>query len=549
MDPNNIPRTFLRSLLLVALLSGINLHAQPQWFRGFGGTDAETAVSIASDGAGGIYSIGTFSGNTVFGSYNVSSNGKGDIYIIKSNALNGNVLWIRQIGSSGEDNGYGIVCDKAGNVFCTGRFSGNVSFGTHVLISSGIFDAFVARLEPSSGLVTWAVNTGGTGSDACLGIAADTTGGIFTCGYFQTKGIFGTTTLTAVGQNLNAYVTKIDTSTGNVLWANGFGSGGYTYPISIACDNTGDVYLTGQFDGSMLVGTTTLTAIKYNDVFITKHNATSGSPVWAVSMGGEGEDIGNAITIGSDNQVYLGGRFEQTLSVSQVTLVSEGNADAFVAKLDANIGTLNWITPFGGSSFEQVNGIGHDDSGNIFVTGQYNGICNFDGDLMMANGNADVFICRLNSLADVTWNYGMGGNLADSGSGIVTDKTNAVYCTGNFQNAMKAEAQSVSSNGSTDVFIIKIDELTVGLNKNSLEQNSLSVFPNPAHNYITLNSDGNPGQQFEIRITDISGREVVARKRLANPQQKIDISELEPALYFLTYVSGTSRQTIRFIKE
>ncbi|MBL7933643.1 MAG: SBBP repeat-containing protein [Bacteroidia bacterium] len=546
MNPNYIARTFLNFFLLS--LTNVTLFAQPQWLRSFGGSDAEAAASIASDGVGGVYTIGTFSGNTVFGSYNMSSNGKGDVYIVKSNAANGNILWIRQIGSAGEDNGYGIVCDKSGNIYCTGRFSGNVSFGSHVLTSSGSFDAFVARLNPSNGLVTWAVNSGGIGSDAGLAITADTLGNIFTCGYFQIKGVFGSNTLTAVGQNLNAYVAKIDTSGGNTLWANGFGSLGYTYPLSISCDAAGDVYLTGQFDGSMLVGPATLTAVKYNDIFITKHNALSGTAVWATSMGGDGDDIGNAVTIGSDKQVYFGGRFEQTLSSAQSTLVSKGNADAIIGKLDATTGTINWLKQFGGDSFEQVNGIGHDASGNIYLTGQYNGICDFDVNLMMSNGNADVFLCRMNSSGKVTWDYSMGSPLADIGSGIICDQSNAIYCTGNFQSSMKAEAQSVSSSGSSDIFVIKIDRLSVGVDNISMEQELLSVFPSPAHDILRITGKKNARLNFTVRISDISGRTVLETVE-TGAEAEINISELQPAVYILTYVSEGSTRTTRFIKQ
>ena len=117
---------------------------------------------------------------------------------------------------------------------------------------------------------------GGTSSDLSSSIAVDSSGNIYTTGYFQGTVDFdpgvGTTNLISTG-DYDVFVSKLD-STGALLWAKSFGGTSADLSSSIAVDNSGNIYTTGYFQGTVDfdpgVGTTNLTSAGGDDVFVLK---------------------------------------------------------------------------------------------------------------------------------------------------------------------------------------------------------------------------------------------------------------------------------------
>jgi hypothetical protein len=142
----------------------------------------------------------------------------------------------------------------------------------------------------------------------------------------------GSTTLTAVGGD-NPFVIKLDSS-GSPVWAKSFG-GGDSNGGGIAVDASGNSYTTGFFAGTMTVGSTTLTAVGGRDIFIIKLDS-SGSPVWAKSFGGSENDFGRGIAVDASGNSYTTGFFAGTMTVGSTTLTAVGGNDIFVIKLDSS---------------------------------------------------------------------------------------------------------------------------------------------------------------------------------------------------------------------
>jgi len=80
-----------------------------------------------------------------------------------------------------------VAVDSSGNVYTTGHFGGTVDFdpgaGTTNLTSNGHEDVFVSKLD-SSGDLVWAKSFGGTGRDRGWAVAVDSSGNVYTAGFF-----------------------------------------------------------------------------------------------------------------------------------------------------------------------------------------------------------------------------------------------------------------------------------------------------------------------------------------------------------------------------
>jgi hypothetical protein len=130
----------------------------------------------------------------------------------------------------GGDTGNAVATDAAGNVYMTGSYSGSFTpAGSSVaLTSAGGSDIFVAKYA-RSGAFQWAVSLGGAQDDSGRGVAVDSAGNVFVVGNYRGSVAFGSTVLTMpAGNNQDAFVAKLDAN-GNALWAkNGLTTAGST---------------------------------------------------------------------------------------------------------------------------------------------------------------------------------------------------------------------------------------------------------------------------------------------------------------------------------
>src|SRR5690606_10963200 len=85
--------------------------------------------------------------------------------------------------------------------------------------------------------------------------------------------------------------------------------------LAIAVDEAGNVYTTGYFNGTAnfnpgITNPVNLTA-QNNDIFVTRHDP-DGNLLWAVKMGGSGNDQSFGIAVDSIGNVYTTGYFYGT---------------------------------------------------------------------------------------------------------------------------------------------------------------------------------------------------------------------------------------------
>jgi len=122
-----------------------------------GGVDSEGSNAIILDSDGNIYTTGYFAGTADFdpgvGTSNLISAGSIDVFISKLD-INGDFIWVKQIGGTDVDISYGITLDSYGNTYTTGFFDSTADLdpgvGTRNLVSVGSDDVFILKLSPTS---------------------------------------------------------------------------------------------------------------------------------------------------------------------------------------------------------------------------------------------------------------------------------------------------------------------------------------------------------------------------------------------------------------
>ncbi|MDD4309565.1 MAG: SBBP repeat-containing protein, partial [Candidatus Cloacimonetes bacterium] len=359
-------------------------------------------------------------------------------------------IWAKQAGGTVYDYGQAIATDINGNSYVTGYFYGAATFGSTMLVSSGgSADIFIAKLD-SSGNFLWAKQAGGTSFDHGYCISTDSNGNCYVTGYFYGTAIFGATTLTSNGSSGygDIFIAKLDAN-GNYLWVKQAGGTSNDIGYGIATDSNGNSYVTGYFAGTATFGTTSLTSSGGYDIFIAKLD-TNGNYLWAKKAGGTSTDEGNGIATDSSGNSYVTGYFNGTATFGTTTLTSNGSSysDIFIAKLDTN-GNYLWAKNAGGTSGDYGYGISTDSSGNSYVTGYFNGTATFVTTSLTSSGSNDIFIAKLDTDGNYQWAKKAGSASDDYGYGIATDSSGNSYVTGSFLGTATFGSTSLVNNSTT----------------------------------------------------------------------------------------------------
>ena len=296
----------------------------------FGGTDTDYGHGVAVDGSGNVYTTGVFVGTVDFGAGNVTSAGGYDVFVTKRNAA-GAHQWTTTFGGTGQDYAREVAVDGSGNVHVTGHFSNAVDFGAGNVGSSGSYDAFVTKLN-AAGAHQWTNTFGSTSVDDGWSVAVDGSGNVYTSGYFHGTVNFGAGNVTAAG-NSDAYVTKLNAA-GAHQWTTTYDGTSVEVGFGVAVDGSGNVHVTGYFQGTVDLGAGDVTSAGSNDVFVTKLNA-AGVHQWTTTLGGTNDDRPQSVAVDGSGNVHTSGYFQGTVDFGAGDVTSAGSADVFVVKLNS----------------------------------------------------------------------------------------------------------------------------------------------------------------------------------------------------------------------
>jgi hypothetical protein len=238
----------------------------------------------------------------------------------------GQLVWANRFGDVGSDNGYAIAVDATDNIFLTGAFSGTVDFGGGPLTSMGSSDIVLAKYS-SSGQHVWSKQFGDSGQDVGYSIATDPSGNVALTGYFQGTVNFGGGPTTSYG-SLDTFVAKFS-ATGAHLWSFGLGGTNADEGFDIAMDAGGNVVIVGAFQGSADFGSGQLDSAGKWDAVVAKFSA-AGVPLWSKRLGGTGDDICYSVSIDGGGNIFAAGYFESTANLGGGSVTAIGDPDAFL---------------------------------------------------------------------------------------------------------------------------------------------------------------------------------------------------------------------------
>ena len=308
---------------------------------------------------------------------------------------------------------FGVAASGTGGIFVTGSFWDIVDFdpgpGVDPHGTAGEENIYLSKFD-TSGNYLWARTWGGAGGDDIgLGVTVDSSGNAYVTGQFTGIVDFdpgsGSDLHSSNGAARSAFLSKFQTN-GDFSWARTWGGLYNTFGKDAAVNDPGDLYVTGQFAGSV-----------------------------DFDPGGGGD------------------------------IHSSTWPAIFLSKFDLN-GNYSWARTWGGAGgtygFDGGSGVAVDGAGNAYVAGDFNGTINFDPgsgtDIHSSNGYTDAFLSKFNSSGDFLCAQTWGGSYFDRGTGVAICNSQSAYVTGEFSDAVDFEpggGNIHSTNGQYDIFLSK----------------------------------------------------------------------------------------------
>lgn len=227
-----------------------------------GGKEHDVAKSLRTDKTGNSFITGTFKSTTmILGSEVLENNVNNtktfddptsttNVFLTKINS-DGNVLWARSAGNSGDDISKSVALDQTGNSFICGCFkSSEISFGSFNLKNNNPSNpkSFLTKYDPS-GNVLWAISSDqSAGSDEFNSVDTDKEGNVYVCGSFSTLSIkYDTITLNNTNSSGSDIVVLKFSPSGKIIWAKNFGNSNNEAGFSCTVDKDDNVFIAGDF--------------------------------------------------------------------------------------------------------------------------------------------------------------------------------------------------------------------------------------------------------------------------------------------------------------
>ena len=269
----------------------------------------------------------------------------GDGFVAELNAAGTALVFSTYLGGALDDAVTAIALDGSGNVYVGGstlssdfptlnayqsKYGGAASDNNQPVIKTG--DGFVAKFDPTGKLV-YSTYLGGSGDDAVMGLAVDSTGAAYVTGF---------------------------TSSAN-------------FPVSATAAQK-------TFAGPP--GVTGIKGFVWGDAFVAKLAPSGASLVWATYLGGNDDDAGMAIAVDSSGSAVVGGfanstNLKVTSDAQQKTFggtngppnFSDPSGDAFLAKVSPDGASFLYLSYYGGNASDAITALALDGQGNVIVGG------------------------------------------------------------------------------------------------------------------------------------------------------------------------------------
>ncbi|MFO0757824.1 MAG: nucleotide-binding protein [Byssovorax sp.] len=421
------------------------------WSASFGDGETQESLGVAVDDTGNILLTGSFDGAFELGQNHLSSKG-GDVFLVKLDP-GGTAIFSKRFGDNTAQVPAGVAADTHDNVILAGSFTGVMDLGSGPLASTVGKDVFLAKYDPTGGLI-FAKRFGDSFDQQCRAIATDRADDIALTGTMYGTIDFGGGPLADMGHDV--FVAKLGPA-GEHLFSKRFGDESLQDGLGVTFDSQGNVLVSGRYAGSLdfgggplPAGTTSIRA------FVAKLDAADGHHLWSAGFGDGGATAAaTAVAVDSHGDVLVTGWFSGTIDFGGGPLVSAGGADIFLLKLDGMTGQHRQSSRFGDDVDQQGLSLVIDGADNAILAGTFYGALDFGLGALKSPGGSNGFLLKIDPAGKPVWNRRFGDHKSARALSTAVANTGEVLVTGSFEGDADFGGGALMSAGMSDGFVAK----------------------------------------------------------------------------------------------
>jgi len=534
--------------LLIIYLSILFFHTETaltaqswDWAYQFGEAGNEAANDLIVAKNGDLLVAGSFEGTLMLGNEVLTAEEKEDVYLVKLDE-NGMPIWGVSGGGVDVDETKAIGEDDAGNIYWTGTYWREITFGGQKLTSQGGTKAIFIVKYTSSGQLIWAKKLSATGLKDIGDLAVDSQNNVYLTGYFGGELTLPGATLSAKGE-ADLFVAKIN-GEGETLWATAVGETGFIRGINVIAGENNDVYVSGYFKGQLIASMDTIeTKTSDNDVFIARFDQTTGAPVWGRKAGGVHEDFCTGLAIDETGHLYVSGYYYGVLTLGEgIEVQATGFSDNFYLLKYADTGQPQWAKTFGGEGLVHAIDLQYRD-GELLLGGYFRDQLTINSTSLTSAANFDTFLATYSSANGAfrqLWQLPSSGFMLLSKLRYLDENHHVVI--GSFTETATFSPLSLTSTGAYNAFISKGSQMTTSLSSPQSLRSPITLFPNPASNRLYIQT---ALRDYQVTIFTPFGQALFS----GGAETAIDLSDLPTGSYFLSIQHQSGRQTLPFFKK
>lgn len=320
--------------------------------------------------------------------------------------------------SSSDDYVMAVDMDADENVYIAGYTKSTtfpVTPGSYENIYGGGIDCYIAKLTAGGTTPVYATYLGGSDWEMAYGLRINAAREVFVAG-FGASTDFPTTAsalqTASEGGGVDGFIARLSVDGDALIYSTYMGGSDRDYIYDLEVNAGSEAYVTGytySSDYPTTIGSYSPSYSGNGDAMITRLSADGSSLVFSTLYGGINYDIGNSISLGASDEVYIAGNTASvnlplsTLNIQDTLNYDPGLTieDAFFAKLSEDGSSLEYATYLGGSDSDGAYGMDVSAAGEVFIAGTtYSGNFPTSAAALQNNsspnlGSGDVFVAKI----------------------------------------------------------------------------------------------------------------------------------------------------------
>jgi hypothetical protein len=532
----------MRTVYLLFLLLPLCLPAQT-WteVQPIDGDGNETVKALLAMPDGGYVAGGTFTGSSPFAGQDASMGGA-DLFLARYGA-DGALLWQLQAGDTENEGLAALAQLPGGDLMVAGSFWFHLPLGDTLLSTVGSPRAlFLARLR-TDGQLVWAQRISGDGLKEITGMKVLPDSSLAVAGYFQHSLTLGDSLLLneAAPGSTSLFVAKLG-SDGQWLWVQQAGDSGNTRVQALGVGPDGQIAVGGNLDGTATLAGTTLSGGFLNQNVFLAAFAPDGTPRWARTAGGVISDQLRALAVDEQGDIYAAGDITGVMNLSDTLSIasSTGNSDFFLLKYTAE-GSPIWGRALGGPLLQQGLTLAVQQE-LVVVGGSFQGAIAFDGQAADA-GSAGLpwgFLAGFRPDGQARWLVPVPADRIALVESLAFSGEEGLLAGGSFGQSATFDGQALFSQGNSSAFVGRLAPRFTTVRERPVPGLEYTVFPNPASHQLQVRPY--TGQE-QLRWFNANGQAI----RVPGSQGQYELGGLPGGLYFIEVARSGQRQLIKVV--